>query len=186
MVGIPVEVNPPAPTYEARPPSGLRASDWTYPLQVSVVAWLVASALVGVFTGLQAEDRIRSAVYATNAAGRPALTGDDPLRLAQAGFATFLVLVLAFALAKLAIAASAYRGRGAWTFFAVLGLTAIDGLLALVSLVMLGLDALGGRALGGTLVMLLVRTAAAALCGWMILALRRYGRPWALERVPET
>jgi hypothetical protein len=186
MVGIPVEVVAAAPTYEARPPSDLRASDWTYPLQVSVVAWLVGSAVVGVFSGLQAEDRIRAAIYSTNPARQPALTGDDPLRLAQAGFATFLVLVLAFALFKLVIAASAYRRRGAWTFYAVLGLTAIDSLLALVSLVMLGVDALGGRALGGTLVMLVVRVAAAALCGWMVLALRRYGRPWALQRMPES
>ena len=89
--------------------------------------------------------------------------------------------MLVFALVELVVAVSAYRAGTTWAFYAVVGLTAIDSLLALVSVVNLVIDALRGRPLGTTLVM---RLAAAGLCGWTILALRRYGRPWALTIEP--
>lgn len=184
MVGIPVEAATVVPNYEARPPSPLAATDWTYPLQVTAAAWLVTSAAVGVVTGFQAEDRIRSAVYPSAAVRQLQISGDDALRNTQLAFDAFLLFVLVLALAKLVVAFSAYRARTTWTFYAVLGLTAIDSLLALLSLLNLVVDAHNGRPLGNTLVMLVVRVAAAALCGWTILALRRYGHAWALALKP--
>jgi hypothetical protein len=184
IVGIPVEAVIVAPNYEARPPSHLTATDWTYPLQVTAAAWLVTSAVVGVITGLQAEDRIRSAVYPSSSVRQLQMSGDDALRYTQLVFDAFLLFVLVFALVKLVVALSAYRARTTWAFYAVLALTAIDSLLALVSLVNLVIDVLDGRPLGATLVMLVMRLSAAGICGWTILALRRYGRAWALRMKP--
>lgn len=181
MEGIPRPVAEPTRVYvEDRPPSGLRRSDWTYPLQLSATAWLATAAVIAVLTAFQEEDGLRQAVYPAEAVRRLQTTDADALGFTQLVFDAFIFTVLVWALFRLFVAFHTYRRPSRWTFFVVLALTAVDSMLVLVSLVFLVGDIGSGRPLGHTLVTLVVRLAAAGLCGWMVVALRRYGRPWAL------
>lgn len=182
LVGIPYEA-PQAQrvNFEDLPPSGLISSEWTYPLQLTAAGWLLTSAAVGVITALQEEDGLRQAVYPAAAVAQQQMTDADALGYTQLVFDAFLLVVIVWALAKLFVAIHAYRHRSRWAFYVILAMTGIDSLLTLVSLVNLAGDVAGGRPLSHTLVTLVMRLAAAGLFVWMVVALRRYGRPWALE-----
>lgn len=181
LVGIPYEA-PQAQrvNFEDLPPSGLMASEWTYPMQLTATAWLLTSAAVGVITALQEEDGLRQAVYPAAAVRQQQMTDADALGYTQLVFAAFLFVVIVWALAKLLVAVNAHRYRSHWAFYVILAMTGLDSLLSVVSVVNLVGDVAGGRPLAHTAVTLVMRLAAAALFGWMIVALRRYGHPWAV------
>jgi hypothetical protein len=181
MVGIPNE-RPQAArvNFEDRPPSGLVGSEWTHPMQLTATAWLLTSAAVSVVTAIEEEDGLRQAVYPAAAVRQLQMTDADALRYTQLVFDAFLLVVIVWAMVKLFVAVNAYRDPSRWAFYVILAITGVDSLLSLVSLVNLVGDVAGGRPASPAVVTLVMRLAAAGLFGWMAVALRRYGRPWAL------
>jgi hypothetical protein len=180
-VGIPHQVPHARVNFEDRGPSGLVGSDWTYPMRLTATAWLLASAAVGVITAFQEEDSLRQAVYPAAAVRQLQMTDADALGYTQLVFDAFLFVVIAWALAKLLLAVSAYHNPSRWAFFVILAMAGVDSSLSLLSLVKLVGDVAGGRPVSQTVMTLVMRLAAGGLFGWMVVALRRYGRPWALE-----
>jgi hypothetical protein len=128
-------------------------SEWTGPLRMTVLGWLAFSALFDVYF----VSRARGAVP--------------------------LLVLVAWLVMKAFLALGAYAGKTAWVFYACLALAVLYALGGLWELALAVIDMAHGHDPTAALVAVLLGGTGAALAGWMVLALRRFG-PWASRRVP--
>ena len=154
---------------------------WTTPLQVTVAAYLLLTAIVTLLAMVLGQDRFELALVDAAIRRGSTATGDQLMTAAGSYYEAAIVVASLTASLKALLAAAGFM-RWTWVFAVDMVLMALSTVASLGTILVLG--STGYTDLGGQeVVSVVVDLGGICLFSWMAVAVSRYG-VWACRKIP--
>lgn len=157
-------------------------TEWTVPLQVTLAAYLLLSAVASVLALALGREQFTQA-FVVGATARGTSLSVSQLQSTASLSYQGVVVVTAFLAALKALLAAAGFMRWSWVFLFDMALLGISALGTLGTMLIIPSVATGATLLGQAAVTVVLDLGGIALFAWMAVALSRYGI-WACRKIP--